>query len=86
MPNKDELERHWKERLQNAKLELEHARDDLLAIKDQFSSGIDGPDGGYAYRQAICKETAALIEYSRVLRIYTDLAVHGKVPEEGDGN
>ena len=77
MPNKAELERYWKERWHKAKVQLEAARAHLSAMKDDASAGT-----GNAYRSALEQETAALIEYSRVLRIYTDLVVHGKSPED----
>lgn len=75
-----ELERHWHEQWSNAKLDLENAKAHLQSIKQ---SGIN-PDEGDAYRAAIELETAALIEYSRVLRIYTDLVLHGKIPDEDE--
>lgn len=82
MPDRKELERHWKERWRKAKLDLESARAHVLSFKDHVSSGLYGPDGDNAYQAAMAGETAALIEYSRVLRIYTDLVVHGKLPNE----
>ena len=38
------------------------------------------PDGTFAYRQSLRSENAALAEYRRVLRIFTDLTVDGKMP------
>lgn len=81
-----ELERYWKERLSTAKNVLDAARANVQSVKDD--AGLDGPDGTYAharYTRAVRDETTALVEYSRVLRIYTDLMVHGKVPEERRG-
>ena len=78
------MEREWKERLSTAKLDLDAARANVQSVKDD-ASGLSGPDGGYAharYTRAMMDETAALIEYSRVLRIYTDLMVHGNLPDE----
>ncbi len=79
---RSELERHWKQRWHKTKLDLEAARAHLQTMKDNMSYGVDT---GNAYKSALERETAALIEYSRVLRIYTDLVVHGKVPDEEQG-
>ena len=78
--DRSKLEQHWKERWREAKLNLEAARAQVASVKDLSV----GPDYGYAYRSAFTKETAALIEYSKVLRIYTDLVVHGKLPDDND--
>ena len=40
------------------------------------------PDGQFAVRRALAVETAALVEYRRVLTIFTDLVVDGKPPPE----
>jgi hypothetical protein len=79
-----ELERYWKDRWHNAKLDLDAARTRVDSLKHDAASAL-GPDGGYAYAayaRAMMNETAALIEYSKILRIYTDLVVHGKLPDE----
>lgn len=78
-----ELERYWREQWSMAKLGLDAARVQVESIKD--SCGVQGPDGAYAYASALNQETAALMEYSRVLRIYTDLMVHGRRPDDGEG-
>ena len=75
------MERYWKERWLRAKLELEAARAHVQSIKHDLLSGPHGADGAYAFARAIEGETAALLEYSRTLRIYTDLVVHGKLPD-----
>lgn len=87
MPPQDrsELERYWKERWHKAKLDLDAARALVQSLKED--AGLSGPDGvyGYArYARAMMDETAALVEYSRVLRIYTDLAIYGKLPGASD--
>ncbi len=40
------------------------------------------PDDVEAYYRALLHENAALCEYMRILRIYTDLVVSGKAPED----
>ncbi len=83
MPDKPdrELERYWKERWHKAKLDLETARARHQAVKERSE---DRYEADNAYRSSLEQETAALIEYSRVLRIYTDLVVHGKLPTADD--
>ena len=78
-----ELQHYWKERLSTAKRVLDAAQANVQSVKD--NACLDSPDGTYAharYTRAVLAETTALVEYSRVLRIYTDLMVHGKMPDE----
>jgi len=42
----------------------------------------ESPDGEFAYRKALRADTDALVEYSRILRLTTDLLLKGKVPDE----
>ncbi len=68
--------------MSTAKHLLDAARANVQSVKDDA-----GPDGTYAharYTRAVLADTKALVEYSRVLRIYTDLMVHGKVPDDKD--
>ena len=71
--------------MSTAKLVLDAARANVQSVKDD--AGLSSPGGTYAharYTRAMMDETAALVEYSRVLRIYTDLMVHGKLPDENE--
>lgn len=77
-----ELEGYWREQWQMAKLDLDAARAHVESVKD--SCGVHGPDGAYAYASALSQETGALVEYSRVLRIYTEVMVHGRRPDDSD--
>ena len=45
------------------------------------SSDLPSADGSFAYRKALRAENHALTEYKRILAIYTDLVLHGKIPE-----
>jgi hypothetical protein len=40
------------------------------------------PDGRLAIQQASRAESAAFREYQRVLSIFADLTIHGKMPPE----
>ena len=75
-----ELEKVWKSRWQEAKLNFELASLHMAEIKEQTHSGAIIPLN--AFRDALEAKSAALTEYTKVLRAYTDLVVHGKMPEE----
>ena len=76
-----DLELYWKDRWVTAKRDLEEAHARFRSVAENGSAMI-GPDGGYAYRKALELETAALVRYSKTLRLYTDLVLYGKVPSE----
>ena len=83
-PDRQALQELWRKRLADAKVRLDFARHFVTEVKQDLQSpDIPTPDGSYAYRRALRAETLALREYSRVLRIYQDLAVRGVVPDEG---
>jgi hypothetical protein len=64
----------WRERCLEARRRFEIARLDLKEMQ-----GGGDPNG---YRDALQREGAARAEYTRVLKLYTDLLVHGTVPNE----
>jgi hypothetical protein len=83
--SKPELEIIWRERLREARLKYEEASDAFRATwGEHFESRLTA-NPTLAIERARDIETAALCEYVRVLRIYTDLTVHGKLPPEDDG-
>jgi len=51
-------------------------------VADSPPRQLDNADGHYAYQKAMRSENSALREYACILRIYTDLIVHGVVPDE----
>ena len=73
------LEDVWRERAQ-------FALEGYLAARDECRSAIERqsdaapPDGAPAYRQALRNESAALAEYRRMLRIFNELTIDGKMP------
>jgi len=75
------LEQKWAAEVKQSKLRLEFCR---FYVKQMHSLAVDAPapEGGYAYRNALKSERLALAEYSRKLRIYSDLIVYRKVPRE----
>ena len=84
-PNRRDLEELWLNRLSDAKLRLEFARNYVIEVKQDFlSPDIPGADGHFAFRQALRAESAAFSEYNLVLRIFSDLALRGIVPDEAE--
>lgn len=81
--NPDQLERLWRQRMKDAQLRLDFARNYLKEVQRDFPSGtVPPPDGVFAHHKALRAENAALAEYHRVLRVYTDLVLHGTIPAE----
>jgi hypothetical protein len=86
-PSRSTLEDAWRERVNRARTQYERTAaicaellaERMLAFPAQPTPD---PDGTLTLRHALRRETEALNEYMRVLRIYTDLHVHGVVPEE----
>jgi hypothetical protein len=74
------LEEQWERRVQRAKLHLDLCR---LYVKQMqaLAAQIPPQDGGYGFQKALRSEKSALAEYTRTLRIYSDLVVYGKVPD-----
>jgi hypothetical protein len=75
------MEDLWRERMQNARMAYVDARRATRVAESQYPRGVTpAPDGAFAINQALKIENAALSEYRRVVAIFTDLVVHGKVP------
>lgn len=71
----------WRMRLSAALDDYRKARDFRQGIQDELPH-LPYSDGGHAFRQALIAESQAQIEYSRTLAIFTDVAVHGRRPNE----
>lgn len=67
----------WRERCLEVRRQFEIAR---LRVNETQRIG-----DANAYRDALEREGAARAEYRRVLTLYTDLLVHGRVPDEAAG-
>lgn len=79
------LEALWRNRLKDARLRLDFARNYVTEIQRDFSSNeLPSPDGHYALGKALRGETAALREYHRILRIFADIVTKGNIPKEKD--
>jgi hypothetical protein len=83
-PSREELENLWRTRLDKAADRYNTAKKTYRLVADEDRQGLTpSPDGRYAIRQARQEEAAARAEYIRVLRIFTDLILHGKIPKTG---
>lgn len=82
-PDRNRLEELWRVRVTDAKLRLEFAREYVLELqKEMKADGIPAPDGHFAYQQALRSEMNALAEFRRVLQVFRDLTMEGKIPDE----
>ena len=82
-PSQKLLEDLWRERLDAHRVSYQQAKIGYAqAIKQGAEGSCPGVDGSFAIQKALRAENRALSEYLRVLRIFTELILHGNVPEE----
>jgi hypothetical protein len=77
-----ELEDVWRERLREARLKYEEAAKAFRATWGEHFESRPTADPTLAIQQARNIESQALSEYMRVLEVYADLVVNGKLPPE----
>lgn len=81
--NRVELEQDWRNRTEIARQRYQRCSDEHNRIAADVRKGLfEAPDGSEAVRQAHQRENAALEEYMRTLKRYSDLALRGTVPDE----
>ncbi len=79
------LEALWRTRLNDARTRLNFARNYANEVQQDFSTGYtSAPQERYAFEKALRAERAALAEYARILAIFSDLTLHGKIPHADD--
>jgi CheY-like chemotaxis protein len=76
-----DLEECWRLKLQEAHARYQAATTHYRRMLDEQPEGLS-PGLDSSLSRARETETRALVEYSRVLTIFTDLTVHGKVPDQ----
>lgn len=76
------LQELWRARLKDAELEVAFTRHFFDEVQRGFP-GEGGMDEALANRCALRLESLALAKYRRVLRIYSDLVLRNKIPDEG---
>ena len=77
-----ELEDNWEERAQDALCRYKVARDAARAVQLENKHPPDEDHRTRACVQALNAETAALREYRRVLLIFHELVIDGKIPPD----
>jgi hypothetical protein len=83
--DRNSLEEQWRRRVEDAGLRLDFARNFVEEVqRDVAAHAVPAADGTFSYQRAVRAENVAAVEYGRVLRIYADLVVNGKPPDEGD--
>jgi hypothetical protein len=83
MSSRTELEQVWQSRASLARQRYEESSREFIRLAGDLKKGrYQPPDCSEALRQARQRESLALEKYMRTVRIYTDLVVHGKLPEE----
>jgi hypothetical protein len=76
------LHDRWRNRLRDAKLQLDFAAHYAKEVEEDCIAGtVPTPDGHYAYQRALRAEGEARAEYQRVLKIVHDLVLDGKFPD-----
>jgi hypothetical protein len=81
--NRQQLEDLWREKVKASLARYWNARAECQnAVQEQKDQLTPSPDGAFAVSLALKKESEALAQYKRVMRIFTDLVVHGKIPKE----
>ena len=81
LTSRQKLEEFWRGKLQEAQEQYETATAEYRKVlQDQTEGQNPSPNGSLA--RAHQAESDALAEYTRVLQVFTELTVHGKVPEE----
>jgi DNA-binding CsgD family transcriptional regulator len=80
--DRTKLQELWRERLESAADRYRVASLEFQNAVDVVSKGLSVyPDGSYAVKKARIAESVTRDEHMRVLRIFTDLILYGKVPE-----
>ncbi len=81
MAAREELEEDWRLRLEGTLHRYRTASEMYRKVLQAQPDGLPpSPDG--AVGRARQAESDALAEYTRVLRIFTDLTMHGKIPDQ----
>lgn len=79
---REKLERRWHALLKDASLHLEFTRNSLTELYQESQAGALVGMDRCDVAEALREEHAALQEFRRILRIYKDLVLDGKIPDE----
>ena len=76
------MEEDWRHRVKVARTKYDLAVAECRKVlAEQKKWPLPAPDGSGSVRNAHVQESVARDEYMRVLRVFTDLTIHGKIPE-----
>lgn len=82
-----ELEKFWLFRVKDAQTHYQQAAEQRQRMVEELNQKlISYTDGSFAIARARRAESTALADWGRVLSIYTDLLVKGKIPPPEDGD
>jgi hypothetical protein len=78
-----QIEDSWRTRLAEAKRNHGQAVAQFRRAAEEYRvRDVPASDGNLGLHQAIAAESSARREYIRVLRLFTDLVVHGRIPKD----
>ena len=72
----------WRDKLRQADIRYQLASVQYRQSQAEFLNGSVSPDGECALRKALRAENEARADYIRVLRLFTQLILHGERPDE----
>ncbi len=76
-----QLEALWRSRVREARERYTTAAGRTWAVLEEWEQSLlPSPDGAFIVRRSAELEATALSEYVRVLKVFTELVAHGKVP------
>lgn len=82
-PSRIEIEDRWRIRLADAKSKHDQAVSLFRRASEEYrAKEIPASDGSLSLHQAIAAESSARKEYIRILRLFTDLVVQGRIPKD----
>lgn len=81
MPERPQLEDLWRSKVEQAQLRYKAATEEYRKLLGETPRGVPpAPDSPLALARQV--ESDALAEFTRVLRVFSQLTIHGKRPEE----
>jgi len=80
--SRHELDERWRQKLCTARQRYEEASDAFRIACEEHLGTLPTSDSTFAIAHARKVESAAMAEYMRILKIFTDLLLYGKAPEE----
>lgn len=83
--HRKELEDQWRQRVDNARAVYFRANAQHKRMVEELGHGqIQPADGSFAVASARRAEAWALSEFTRTMRVYSDLVVNGIIPPSDD--